>query len=183
MFQSIIESRLEEHRNTDEHGKNVIEFDIIRHVICVKRGRFLKYDNDKGWWSNMLIDDDDYGDYYAGQYCEQKAAAALGLPIRTHQEKEADIAPIPFACAGSAAKKKQLQEVRLKVHYAFRDFVKKQKTQQNLQVLRSSTYLFEQQQHEMHYSKRTRRGSVDGGDGSSDDNSNCANKGCSAWAL
>ena len=165
MFENIIESRLKDHMNTNQDGKHLIEFDIIRYVRCVKRGRFLKWDIDKGWWSNMVVDDN-YGD---------------DDPIDNRQEG-GSIAPNAAAYAATL-NKKQLQEIRLKVHYAFRDFVKKQKTQQNLQVLRSSTYLFERQQHEMHYSKRTPRGSIGAGGGISSDDSNCTNTGCSTWLL
>lgn len=181
LFQSIIESRLEDHTNTNQDGKHVIEFDIIR-FVRMKGGRFLTWDNDKCWWSNMLTDDN-YGDSGTDWHYEQdtEATAVFGKPIHVFQE-EAGIAPITIAYA-TASNKKELQEVRGKVHYAFRDFVRKQKTQQHLQVLRSSTFLFERQQHEMHYKKRTRRGSFGGGDHSSSDESTCANNGCGGWAL
>ena len=144
LFQSIIESRLKDHVNANEDGKHVIEFDIIR-FVRIKRGRFLTWDNGKCCWSNMLTDDD-YGGNGTGWHYEQdtEATAVFGKPIHVCQ-KEAGKAPITIAYA-TAANKKQLQEVRGKVHYAFRDFVRKQKTQQHLQVLRSSTFLFERQQ-------------------------------------
>lgn len=190
MFQSLIESRLEDHTNTSQDGKHVIEFDIIRYVRRVKRGRFLTWDNAKCWWANMLTDDDCYGDDDddTGRHCEQEteaATAVFGKPIHFCEEETAASIPTIAIAYAAATNKKEMQEIRGKVHYAFRDFIKKQKTQQHLQVLRSSTYLFERQQHEvMHYKKRTRRSNYigDGGGGSSDE-STCANNGCGAWAL
>eukprot|EP00536_Pseudo-nitzschia_multiseries_P007349 jgi/Psemu1/324719/estExt_fgenesh1_pg.C_1730003 len=69
--------------------------------------------------------------------------------------------PIPYATAHA-----QELEVQSKVNYAFRDFKKKMKTAQNLQITRSSTYAFERQDGLQR--KRTKSHSACGGFGCGD---------------
>merc|ERR1712244_175070 len=99
----------------------------------------------------------------------------MGKAGRLREQKAGAADTADAACATTTASKNdQLREIQTKVHYAFRNFAKKQKRKQNLQVSSSSTYLFERQQDKIHFSKRTRRGNCvsafcDTGSGGSDD--------------
>jgi len=110
MFQSLIQSRLEEHDNTNQAGRIAIVISLIQYIEREKGGRFLTWDSKNNWWLDMMTIPMS-GSHYS--------------PVGIIQAQEL--------------------EIQAKVSYAFRDFKKKMKTQQDLQVSLSSTYAFERQ--------------------------------------
>lgn len=121
MFQSLIESRLEEHNLANQAGKLSIVLSLIQYIEQVKGGRFLTWDSKNNWWVEMMT-----------------------IPVSGSRGNSS------FGMSFQA----QELEIQSKVNYAFRDFKKKMRTQQNLQVSRSSTYVFERQ--DGYKKKRTR---------------------------
>ena len=138
-FKNILELRLVEHSNSDLEGKMKIEFDIMHWVLNVKRGRFLTWDND-GWWSDMLSDyggagEETEGMDWASNNLQEVAGIATGA---------IDVGATAAAAASDA--NNPLRDIQSKVHYAFRDLAKKRKKNENIQILSSSTSLFQRQQ-------------------------------------
>jgi len=128
LFQNIIESRIQEHSidpKTTYARRQAIEMEVIQQIKndC---GRFLKWEIDKGWWSNMSLDIDIDMDSTNGD--RSSSINSVILNANSARCIEAD------------------KEIQTKVHYAFRDFKKKMmKPQQNVQLNTSSTYAFERQ--------------------------------------
>ncbi len=54
MFQSLIESRLEEHDNANQAGKLAIVLQLIQHIQNEKGGRFLTWDASNNWWLDIM---------------------------------------------------------------------------------------------------------------------------------
>mmetsp|Transcript_26121 Transcript_26121/g.54970 ORF Transcript_26121/g.54970 Transcript_26121/m.54970 type:complete len:255 (+) Transcript_26121:470-1234(+) len=116
MFQSLIESRLEAHTEANQAGKLTIVLELIHTIRSVKGGRFLTWNSKFNWWMDMNMN--------------------TANTDNNENENENDTE------TQTAAQELNIQS---KVNYAFRDFKKKMKTAQNLQVSRSSTYAFERQ--------------------------------------
>ena len=127
MFQSLIESKLEEHTNANQAGKMSIVLSLIQHIQQEKGGRFLTWDAKNNWWMDMMT-----------------------IPMSgTHNSP-------------SGLFQAQELEIQSKVNYAFRDFKKKLKTQEALQVTKSSTYAFERQDGAISKRRKANRSSIDG---------------------
>ena len=54
MFQSLIESRLEEHDNANQAGKLSVVLSLIEYIQHEKGGRFLTWDAKNNWWLDMM---------------------------------------------------------------------------------------------------------------------------------
>lgn len=121
IFQNLIESKMQEHTidpNTSQQRRIAIEMELMQEVRDAG-GRFLKWEIDKSWWTNMDI------------YIQDSNSTNYDSSTSTNTARNQEAAD---------------KEIRSKVHYAFRDFKKKMmKIQQNVQVNNSSTYAFEHQ--------------------------------------
>lgn len=54
MFQSLIESKLQEHTDANQAGKMSIVSALIQHIEKEKGGRFLTWDSKNNWWMDMM---------------------------------------------------------------------------------------------------------------------------------
>lgn len=54
MFQSLIESRLEEHDKANQAGKLTIVLELIQYIQNEKGGRFLTWDSSNSWWLDIM---------------------------------------------------------------------------------------------------------------------------------
>jgi len=54
MFQSMIESRLQEHTDANQAGKMAIVLSLIQYIQQEKGGRFLTWDSRNNWWLDMM---------------------------------------------------------------------------------------------------------------------------------
>ena len=136
MFQSLIESRIEEHTQANQVEKLSIVLSLIQCIRDEKGGRFLTWDSKNNWWLNIL------------------AIPMSG--VHNTQNRLIDA---------------QELEIQSKVNYAFRDFKKKLKTQNNLQIIKSSTNAFKHQDgsKQKRHRPNTIRSSLDGCFGSDSD--------------
>jgi len=164
MFQNIIESRILRHSdpNTTQAQKEAIEMEVIQQVQQKGHGgRFLKWEVDKGWWSNMSVVDMRVDmDIDMGMNVNMNIDNNMTTSVdtcSTNGDSSSSINSVPTNAnvnsnvnANMNAKYFEAnKEIQSKVHYAFRDFKKKimraQQKQQRIQVNTSSTYAFERQ--------------------------------------
>jgi len=168
-FQNVIESQLQYHSdpNTTKAQKDAIVIEVIQH-IKKDGGRFLKWESDNGWWSNMsvemCVDMDLDIDMNSGNTMTTNSispSAKINTKTDTNSNKNTNenmnmkvkgnenVNVSLNSRTNSVEYFKAEKEIQSKVNFAFRHFKKRmiraQQKQQQLQVSASSTYVFEQQ--------------------------------------